>query len=298
MRPLIEMDTIQIEITNYCPNQCSNCTRLCGHHEKPYFMDFEYFKKAVDSLIDFPKMVGMMGGEPLYHPQFKEMCKYMASKISPERLGLWTCFPEGKEDYRNVITETFGNIFLNDHSRSDVLHGPILVESENLSISESDRWLLINDCWVQKYWSASINPRGAFFCEVAASLSMVMDKPDLSCAWEVQPGWWKKIPKDYKEQMEKYCVKCGCAMPLKKRYSIEEKDDISQAWFDKLKEKSPKLKRKQFEIHDKALVRDERTPATYKDEDYRAKIADKYGIFLILNERRFNTPHLKSEWSK
>ena len=33
--------------------------------------------------------------------------------------------------------------------------------------------------------------------------------------------------------------------------------------------------------------------AAYKDENYRAEIADRYGIFLTCNEKGFNEPHLK-----
>lgn len=35
---------IQIEITNYCPKSCSNCTRHCPHIKTPYFMTLDYFK--------------------------------------------------------------------------------------------------------------------------------------------------------------------------------------------------------------------------------------------------------------
>ena len=72
MRPLLNMDTIQLEITNACPNRCGNCTRFVGHHPKPFFMDFEFFKKAVDSMVTYPKMTGIMGGEPLLHPDFEK----------------------------------------------------------------------------------------------------------------------------------------------------------------------------------------------------------------------------------
>ena len=68
---------IQIEITNACMHKCSNCTRFCGHHKKPFFMDFKDFQKAVDSLKDFSGVVGVMGGEPTLHPRFKEIVKYI-----------------------------------------------------------------------------------------------------------------------------------------------------------------------------------------------------------------------------
>ena len=74
MRSLVDMDTIQIEVTNACTHSCSNCTRFCGHHAKPYFMTLPMFKEAVDSFVGFPKMVGLIGGEPLLHPAFEERC--------------------------------------------------------------------------------------------------------------------------------------------------------------------------------------------------------------------------------
>lgn len=57
MIPLSEMQIIQIDVTNACMNRCSNCTRFTGHHRKPFFMDLECFRRAVDSLVDFPRCV-------------------------------------------------------------------------------------------------------------------------------------------------------------------------------------------------------------------------------------------------
>jgi hypothetical protein len=77
-------------------------------------------------------MIGFCGGEPLLHPNFGHMTSYARSKIRPERLGLWTCFPKGYEHYREDICETFGNLLLNDHTRPDILHAPILVAAEEV----------------------------------------------------------------------------------------------------------------------------------------------------------------------
>lgn len=294
MRPILEMDNIQIEITNACHKACSNCTRFIGHHPKPYFMDFETFKRAVDSMAGFPKMTGMMGGEPLLHPEFSKFCDYMHSKIPAAQCGLWTCFPAGKEHHRERIAKTFGNIFLNDQGRNDILHGPLLVASEELDIEPMARDLLIDRCWVQNYWSASINPHGAFFCEVAAALSMLLsDEPD---GWPVEPQWWARVPKHYVEQMDKYCMKCGAAMPLKKRPSTDGIDDISSKMFEMLKDKSPKIKRGDYKLHSLHFEQDDRKTATYKDENYRAEIAGRYGMFLMLNDRGFQTPFVKKQF--
>jgi hypothetical protein len=292
MRPLLDCDTVQIEITNACTMQCSNCTRLVGHHPKPYFMEFDQFKAAVDSLIDYPKMVGMMGGEPLLHPEFERFCEYLGSKIPAGRCGLWSTFPKGKEHYRDIIVKTFGNIFLNDHSRTDILHGPILVASEEI---DCEQWLkdyMIDKCWVQNYWSASINPRGAFFCEVAAALSMLLKE---GIGWEVKPGWWKKSPKDFVEQMDTYCKHCGGAMPLNLRPSCEGVDDISPMMFKKISATSPKIKRGCYQIHDLKFSQDKKRVASYKEMQYRECIANRYGLSLALNPKGFCTPYLRPE---
>lgn len=296
VRPLLDMDTIQIEITNNCPVGCANCTRLVGHHAKPYFMDFETFKAAVDSMADYPKMTGMMGGEPLLHPDFERMCDYMHEKIPPERCGLWSCLPKGKEHYREAIVRTFGHVFLNDQTRDDIMHAPILVPSCDIGMDAALAWYLIDKCWVQNTWSASINPYGAFFCEVAAALAMATGQGDT--AWKVEPGWWRRSPKDFVAQMEALCPMCGAAMPLRKRASTDRVDDVGETMLEILKDTSPKIKAGRYQLYDKAegVCVDQRPMATYKDLAYRDRIAERYGLFLVVNEKGFQTPYLKKNW--
>jgi hypothetical protein len=296
MRPLRDCDTLQIEITNVCQNQCSNCTRLIGHHPNPYFMGMEDVQRAVNSLVDFPRMTGIMGGEPLLHPDFIEICEYLHSKIPPIRCGLWTSFPEGKEHYREIIVKTFGHIFLNDHTRDDVQHCPVLVSAEEVWKQDTyHMWYLIEHCWVQEGWSASINPKGAFFCEVAGALSMLLGENE---AWPVEPGWWKRTPKDFVKQMETYCPRCGCAMPLGSRKSTDGVDDISPCMLERIKEISPKVKHGKYEIHNLKLNLNQEPMATYKDEQYRKEIAARYGMFLMNNTVGFQTPYLKKDWKQ
>ena len=77
MRSPKEHIVVLIELTNSCQHSCSNCTRLCGNHKKNFFMDFETFKRAVNSLKDFDGQVGIIGGEPLLHPEFNHYTKYL-----------------------------------------------------------------------------------------------------------------------------------------------------------------------------------------------------------------------------
>jgi organic radical activating enzyme len=297
MRSLLDMDTIQIEITNFCLNRCSNCTRFVGH-VKPYLMDFDFFKRAIDSLIGYPKMIGFQGGEPLLHPQFKEMCEYAKSKIPKDQLGLWTTLPKNYEHYREIIVDTFEHIFLNDHTASNIYHHPCLVGIEEVYPDKNIMWSHIDHCWVQESWSASINPKGAFFCEMAAAFSMLFSDEN-SKAWLIEPGWWWRIPKDFKEQMEQWCPRCGMAAKLQTRSSIEGIDDISPKNIERLKtiKLTQKLEWDLYKVHDLKTCENQNQMALYKNNSYRNKIAKRYGMFLISpNEKGFWTPYLFKEF--
>lgn len=50
LRSPADMTGIRVDITNAWTKRCADCTRFCGHHEKPFFMDFKTFQKAIGSL--------------------------------------------------------------------------------------------------------------------------------------------------------------------------------------------------------------------------------------------------------
>lgn len=290
MRPIPDMETIQIEITNCCIHQCSNCTRFCGHHKKPFFMSLDTFKEAVNSLDGFPNRIGIMGGEPLLHPQFTEICEYLQTKRNRMQCGLWTTLPTGKEKYRKLIVHTFGSLFLNDHSKQGIMHTPLLVASDEIVTDKNLMWQLIDQCWVQNTWSASITPDGGFFCEVAAAFAGLLgDK-----GWDIQPDWWRKYPEDFKEQMQKYCIRCGAAVPLWRRDSTEEVDDISTLNLELLKQiNSPKINKGKYKVYDKGMVLDTRQMFSFSEIEYRHKIAAKYNIGML----GYVSPYLPEEFN-
>lgn len=278
MRSPKDMRIIQIDITNACVNKCSNCTRFCGHHEKNFFMGWETFKKSIDSLEDFERCVGIMGGEPTLHPQFKRFVEYAVKihgsryKIEPmkkpvlnfqqymrdrnyfldealnNRYGIGLFSSVCKQYYKHfeLIQDSFSYQLLNDHQNPS-LHQPLLVSRVELGISDEE-WIPMRDnCWIQNMWSASITPKGAFFCEVAAALDMLLDGPG---GWPIEKGWWKREPKDFGYQLN-WCEICGGALFHSGRLSSEEIDDISPMFYDKLKKiNSPKLRNGDVEVID------------------------------------------------
>jgi hypothetical protein len=278
MRSPKDMRIIQIEVTNACVHQCSNCTRFCGHHKKNFFMDWDTFQKAVKSLEGFDHCIGIMGGEPTLHPQFERFARYLAEQhpldypIHTTRkpilnfpryirdknyfgdeclnqckgVGLWTSIT--KQYYKNfeLIQHIFSYQSINDHDNPS-LHQPLLASRKEMGISDEE-WIPLRDnCLIQNMWSASITPKGAFFCEVAAALDMLFDGPG---GWPIEPDWWKREPKDFGYQL-KWCEICGGALFHSGRLSSEEIDDVSPILYERLKEVgSPKLKAGRVSVMD------------------------------------------------
>jgi hypothetical protein len=94
---------------------------------------------------------------------------------------------------------------------------------KELGIGDEEWFRLRDDCWVQNNWSAAITPKGAFFCEVAASLDMTFDGPG---GWKVEPGWWKRTPAEFGDQLD-WCERCSACLPVPKRNANDETDDVS-----------------------------------------------------------------------
>lgn len=267
MKSPANMNIIQIDITNACPKRCSNCTRFCGHHTKPFWMDFDTFTKAVDSMKGFHGILGIMGGEPTIHPEFDKFIRYYrdnwgfdepAVRLSEpvpdfmqhvlnnysdthhhNQRGLFTNVSPKYYEHFELIQDTFGYQLVNDHSNPS-MHETLMATRKELGIPD-DEWIKLRDkCWVQNLWSASITPKGSFFCEVAAAMDMTLNGPG---GWPIEPGWWKRKPCDFGDQLQ-WCELCSAALPMPKRNANEEIDDISPVWREKLVQiESPKMKK-------------------------------------------------------
>lgn len=289
IRPIILKECIQMEVTNVCKNRCSNCTRLVGHHKKPYHMDLDYFKDVIDQFrkYDLGMMIGFIGGEPLLHPQFVEMCEYVREYFPKAQLGLWSELPPKYQDYAGVIEKTFGAVLPNDHSNNRIFHNPVMVSSKNLIGDDYKK--AVKGCWLQKSWSASVNPNGAFFCEVAAAIDMLLNT---GTGFDVHTPWWIKKPWEYEEQIEALCSQCSVCLNLTPRLDVEGVDDIDTVWYDKLKEASPKMKDGKYVFY-KGLMFDNRNynvNGFRMDINYIKGIGRKFGLELYLKQNGYFTP--------
>jgi len=256
MRSPADMEIIQIDITNACTHNCSNCTRFCGLHPKPFFMDFDTFKTAVDSMSGFRGVVGIMGGEPTLHPEFAKFMEYYRSKVPEPRprtrrrfpissfqdqvdcvkyrrgrhRGLWSSLGPGYYRHYELIQDIFPYQVLNDHRHVD-LHQALLLPRKELGIPD-EKWYPMRDrCWIQNLWSASITPKGAFFCEIAASLDMLLGGPG---GWPIKPGWWRRKPEEFGDQLQ-WCELCSAALNVPSLPATEQTEMISPQLLERIR---------------------------------------------------------------
>lgn len=249
---------IEIDVTNACTRKCSNCTRMLAHARKPFFMPVDTFEQAVDALVNFPdesepdslgrthlgdKQIGCMGGEPRLHPEFDTLCEIFRDKIPNKgSRTLWTGLPvDGARD-EAVIRETFGHANHNPHDPPS-RHAPALVAIQDVVEDEQEMWRLIDQCWIQQTWSATITPKGFFFCEVAGALDMIFDGPG---GLPMTDACWRHDLADYRDQIERWCPRCGFALwdrtanrmavpGLRHRMDNDGMDDISRSNVEELR---------------------------------------------------------------
>ena len=270
MKSPYQMKTIQIQLTNACPHKCSNCTRFCGWHEKPFFMDFETFKKAVDSLEGYEGMIGIMGGQPTLNPEFDKMVDYLNEKVKQDKRikpmilpqddvskyrdrnqndicskkGIWSCCNKTYYDNMQKIQDSFRYQCLNDHSNSGK-HQALLIARKDVGISNREFQILRDKCWINNMWSASITPKGCFFCEVAAALDMLFDGQG---GVPIEKGWYLRRPQDFGDQL-KWCELCSACLAVPSKEGNEQIDTISPTLYEMLKDKkSYKAINKKYEI--------------------------------------------------
>ena len=295
MRELSEMDTIQIDVTNACHLRCANCTRHIGHHKTPFFMEPELVEKAIDSLEGFEGRIGPMGGEPFMHPQIEEIIEIFSKKTHRRKRQIWTAGFNWEKN-KDLIYEHFDEDLANynDHTAPGK-HQPLLVAIDDVVDDKELVNELIDNCWVQEQWSASITPKGGFFCEVAASLDYLLDGPG---GVPIEKGWWKKSLSEFKNQISTSCIKCSAPLPLPSESdgfggrTGPTKDTMSTSNYEILKERSVKVKKGNYKIMDTKFTNEDiiKNSFAWTPSRYREFISHK---FEDSNEHRLLSPETK-----
>lgn len=274
MKPIWESYLCQIDITNVCPLDCVYCDRYIRHTRKDqgYFMTLDEVESAIDSLNGWTGHIGIMGGEPTVHPYFEKICYLLQRKYSRRKYQLFTMGGHKCEEYSKLIKETFYHVCLNPHDayqQSICLHQPITVAIQDAVEDDNYRKDLIDNCWVQRTWCPTIGPKGAFFCEIAFALDIILDGPG---GYPVELGWWKKSPKQFQDQVERYCKYCGMPIPMERELLKTEREKISAGNLKLFKEHNlPRLSDKDIILFDHKLTVEEmeRAKVNWDPGNYR-----------------------------
>ena len=260
MRLPVEMSCIQVVVNNVCENDCAHCSQLIGHQSRHYQMALDYFERALASLQGHAGHCGIFGGNPLLHPQFPELCELLR-KYQPvkARRELW-CSGVNYDKYKAVIDETFYPelVAYNAHEdEQDCWHQPVLIAPDEVfvkanfdGIPDKDlMWHVIDNCWVNKRWSAAITPDGAFFCEVASALARLFG---LTVGVPVEPGWWRRDEHDeyaWEFQQANICPLCSVCLPMPMvANDKQDYDDISGGNLDRIISSSPRCIKGKYKI--------------------------------------------------
>ncbi|PIE62663.1 MAG: hypothetical protein CSA25_04165 [Desulfobacter postgatei] len=240
-------------------------------------MEFETFKRAVDSLDGYEGLISTIGGEPLLHPEYSRFAAYLRRKRGKNKLTvtsrgnailkdylhyakfqrwveasinagrgylLFTSIPKHYYKYFEDVQETVSDLWLNDHTAIS-MHQPILISRKDLGISDEEFVKLRDNCWLQNFWSGTITPKGCFFCEIAGTLDMLFDGPG---GKPIEPGWWKKDISEFSDQFH-WCDICGMALQTFSRNANEGIDDVSASNYEKLRKmNSPKFVKKKVNL--------------------------------------------------
>jgi hypothetical protein len=237
-RPTWRGGIIQVHVTRVCDLACVACTQGSNLGGKPTVITVENFEKAVISLIGYPGVVGIFGGNPTMHPKFTELCYILKNYIPFENRGLWSNNLNGHGRLcREIFNPAVSNLNVHENKDrfdemkrdwpecnpiglEDSRHSPPFVAMKDIEdLTDDDRWKLINNCDVNQYWSAMVCQfRGevrAFFCELAGAQSMLHEH-DLSypdTGMKDLNGWWRKPIEKFENQILKHCFECG--VPLR-----------------------------------------------------------------------------------
>lgn len=281
-----DMKIIQIDITNACQHRCSNCTRFCGHHEKPFFMDFETFKRAVDSMEGYVGIVGMIGGEPTLHPEFERFARYLDSKMPQQykrkstymnqmqgeliktlnKLEIESTFTYREEGWEKASVmcgaglfsamgggykkhyETIQDVFTYQavNDHTNPMYHEPILVARRDLGIPDEEWIKLRE----KCWVNQLWSAG--ITPKGAFFCEIAGTLDMLFdgpgGWPIEPGWWKREEKDFGDQLQ-WCELCGAALQTFTRDANEEVDDMSQTLYEKIRRlNSTKIRQGKYNV--------------------------------------------------
>lgn len=245
MQPIYKSNSgILINITNVCPDKYRNTLHYDRHYREDQRanMNVSQFSEALWSLEEWPQdhWIGIIGGEPLEHPQLEEICYAikMFKFATDHRIGIWTSCEVEKHPHAILIDETFDFVIFTPVSKQQCVkcrHSPITVAVSEVVENEELSHKLIEKCCVSSVWGGVVNHKGAYFCEVAAELDLLLN--DGVNAWSCEHNWWKRDPPDFEKQIQACCYNCGMPVPMEGEPIAQQREKFTANLLTKFRER-------------------------------------------------------------
>ncbi len=266
---------IQVLWCRSCDLACFGCTQNSQLRGKAYNITPDQFRIALSSLQNHFGVVGAFGGNACLHPKFEELCSILREMIPFERRGLWSNFLNG---HGKICRETFNpavsnlNVHLSVQAyeemkrdwpecnpvglETDSRHAPPWISMVDVGVSENERWELISQCDINKYWSAMITVVGekvsGFFCELAGAAALKhQDDPgfvNTGIDVEANPEWWKLGMNDFREQVTTHCIHCSVPLKIKGELAVGGKTELISKYH--AEQFTPKDKNREVKVVD------------------------------------------------
>lgn len=89
----INIDSLDMVITEYCSLKCKECSNLMQFYEAPEHLELEDLKNTLERLtniVDEIYEIRLIGGEPFVYPHFEDILNYVASNEKIKRISIYT----------------------------------------------------------------------------------------------------------------------------------------------------------------------------------------------------------------
>ncbi|RQD82156.1 MAG: radical SAM protein [Methanocalculus sp. MSAO_Arc2] len=227
------MKRIEIDITYDCKLRCPNCARSCSQAPDVLAMSPQQIERFINESLSNNvtwDLIGVLGGEPMLHPEVEEILEVLLSykmDYSPESVIRITTSGYGKV-VKDALLRVPKGVEVNNTSKQS----PYQEKFEPFNLAPVDQWKFFlsdyrNGCSTTSDCGLGLNAYGYYPCGPGGSIDRVMGF-DIGL---------KKIPSSRQEiisQMDQLCRYCGhfCSrhfIPKEERETIVG-SPISHSW--------------------------------------------------------------------
>lgn len=229
-RWLLRKMGINIMATNVCNLKCNGCSQLIPCFRERWFIPLSQLEDNIRYFREFVphKLLGLFGGEPLLHPQWKQIEEMMWSYPNTHFIVFSNGIkgvPQGYVYKKAAFNHDFSNknvtIAINEKSPGRKFVNTLNALQDNMECNKRECAIFAlkncqawgsSRCWLMVY------DNKAYLCEQAAAWERLRYGPDNwqenSHGWDLTPNSYvfHKTKEDIIQQATNVCFQCGFAL--------------------------------------------------------------------------------------